>query len=253
MDTAARELAFVVGGSGAIGSAIVARLLDNSLDVVAVGRSQAALDNLVQRCPGARGLVADMSDDSAIARIRGAASNTVVRVVVHAPGLPVTGGVTDAEPGAIAEAVNIKCGGMVRLVRGVEDNLARGSRLLAIGGHYGFEPTAYAMGPGVANAALPSLMRQLNLAYGEKGITANLLAPGPADTDRLRNVAAKRAERAGKSLEDVLDDMRNESAIKAFTTPEQVAWMVVNMLAPEADALAGSSLMLDAGRRKGLP
>ncbi|MDN5863292.1 MAG: SDR family oxidoreductase, partial [Salinisphaera sp.] len=103
------------------------------------------------------------------------------------------------------------------------------------------------------NAALPSLMRQLNLAYGEKGITANLLAPGPADTERLRKIAATRAERAGKSLEAVLEDMRNESAIKAFVTPEQVAWMVVTLLAPEADALCGSAVYLDAGRRKGLP
>lgn len=250
---AAKELAFVVGGSGSIGRVIVARLLEYGLDVVAVGRSQAALEALAQECPGVQTLAADLSEDTAIADIKKAAGDAVVRTVVHAPGLPVRGGITDAEPGAIAEAVNIKCGGMLRLVRGVENNLLRGSRLLAIGGHYGFEPTAYAVGPGVANAALPSLMRQLNLAYGEKGITANLLAPGPADTERLRKIAATRAERAGKSLEAVLEEMRNESAIKAFVTPEQVAWMVVTLLAPEADALCGSAVYLDAGRRKGLP
>lgn len=247
------EKAFVVGGSGAIGRVVVARLIEHGLEVVAVGRSQDALDALAAQCPAVQTLVADLSQDSAIERIRNAAGNSTVRVVVHAPGLPVRGGVTDAEPGAIAEAVNIKCGGMLRLVRGVEANLQRGSRLVAIGGHYGFEPSAYAVGPGVANAALPSLMRQLNLAYGEKGITANLIAPGPADTERLRKIAATRAERAGKSVEAVLEDMRNESAIKAFVTPEQVAWMIVTLLAPEADALCGSAIYFDAGRRKGLP
>ncbi|TAM12457.1 MAG: SDR family oxidoreductase [Nevskiaceae bacterium] len=248
-----KETAFVVGGSGAIGHVIVARLMEHGLDVVAVGRSQVGLEALAAQCPGVRTLVADLSQDSAIERIRGAAGASPVRVVVHAPGLPVRGGVTDAAPGAIAEAVNIKCGGMLRLVRGVEDKLRRGSRLVAIGGHYGFEPSAYAVGPGVANAALPSLMRQLNLAYGARGITAHLIAPGPADTERLRKIATTRAERTGKTVDAVLEDMRNESAIKAFVTPGQVAWMVVTLLAPEADALCGSSIYFDAGRRKGLP
>ncbi|PKO88580.1 MAG: short-chain dehydrogenase, partial [Betaproteobacteria bacterium HGW-Betaproteobacteria-12] len=30
-------------------------------------------------------------------------------------------------------------------------------------------------------------------------------------------------------------------------------WAVTLLLAPEADAMTGSSLMLDAGRRRGLP
>lgn len=247
------KLAFIVGGAGSIGRVIVKRLLADGLDVVVIGRSRAGLDELRAAHPAAATLVADMSDDSAIERIAEAAQGRLVQTVVHAVGLPVTGGVVDAEPGAIAEAVNIKCGGMVRLVRGVESGLTRGSRLIAIGGHYGFEPTAYAMGPGVANAALPSLVRQLNLAYGERGITAHLLAPGPADTARLHRVAENRGKKVGKTLEQVLEDMRNESAIRSFVKPEEVAWMVSTLQAPEADALCGATVFMDGGRRKGLP
>ena len=47
--------------------------------------------------------------------------------------------------------------------------------------------------------------------------------------------------------------MRAESSIGAFTTPAQVAWAVALLLAPEADAMTGSTFMLDAGRRRGLP
>lgn len=248
-----KKLAFIVGGGGSIGTVIVGKLLADGLEVVAIGRSQSSLDELQATHPAVRTLIADMSDDSAIEIISAVAKGRTVQTVVHAVGLPVTGGVADAEPGAIAEAVNIKCGGMVRLVRGVEAGLVRGSRLIAVGGHYGFEPNAYAMGPGVANAALPSLIRQLNLAYGEKGITAHLLAPGPADTARLHRVAENRGKKSGKTLEEVLEEMRNESAIKAFVKPEEVAWMVSTLQAPEADALCGSTVFMDGGRRKGLP
>jgi NAD(P)-dependent dehydrogenase (short-subunit alcohol dehydrogenase family) len=96
-------------------------------------------------------------------------------------------------------------------------------------------------------------MRQFSWALGERGITAHLVAPGPADTERLRHVANARAIQRGISVEEVFDELKDESAIHAFTTPEQVAWGICLLLAPEADAMAGSSLMLDSGRRRGLP
>jgi enoyl-[acyl-carrier-protein] reductase (NADH) len=55
------------------------------------------------------------------------------------------------------------------------------------------------------------------------------------------------------SLDTVLAEMREDSSLRAFTTPEQIAWAVITRLAPEASALTGSTLMLDAGRRRGLP
>jgi len=50
----------------------------------------------------------------------------------------------------------------------------------------------------------------------------------------------------------VLDEMRGESAIGAFATPQQVAWAIALLLDPRADAMAGSTIMVDAGRRRGL-
>jgi len=142
---------------------------------------------------------------------------------------------------------------LLRLVRAVDSRLAFNSRLVAIGGHYGFEPTAYAAAAGIANSALFNVVRQLSLAYGERGITAHLVAPGPADTERLRRVAADRARLQGTTVEAVLDAMKAESSLGVFTEPGQVAWALEILLAPEASAMTGSSLMLDAGRRRGLP
>lgn len=247
------EQAYVVGGSGSIGSVIVGRLLAEGLEVIAVGRSEAALQRLAQHHPGVGLLVADLASDAAIPALAARAAGKTVRMVVHAPGLAIAGGIATVPAGAIAEAVNVKAGGMLRLVRGVEAQLVRGSRLVAIGGHYGFEPTAYAATAGVANAALVNLVRQLNLAYGERGITAHTVAPGPADTERLHRIAGERAKQRGIGVEAVLAEMLQESAIRAFTTPEQVAWAIALLLAPEADAFAGSTLMMDAGRRRGLP
>ena len=246
------ELAVVVGATGAFGNAIVARLLREGLGVVAGARTASALQELRQSHPGLIPCVADISDDDSVAAIAAAVTGPV-RMVVHGPGVAVVGGILTAPTAALVDAVNIKCGGLLRLTRAVDGMLTRGSRIVAIGGHYGFEPTAYAASAGIANSALVNLVRQLSLAYGERGITAHLVAPGPADTERLHRVAAERARQRGITLEDVLGEMKAESSIRAFTTPEQVAWAIALLLAPEADAMTGSTLMLDSGRRRGLP
>jgi NAD(P)-dependent dehydrogenase (short-subunit alcohol dehydrogenase family) len=242
----------MVGATGALGESIAKRLLEGGLDLLAVGRRENELQTLSTTHPNIRYCVADIGDDAAIDAVRDQVRQTV-RMVVNAAGVPVAGGVLEANPAAIAQAINIKVGGMMRLQRAVDAHLVRGSRLVAIGGHYGFEPTAYAATAGVANAGLANLIRQFSWALGSRGITAHLVAPGPADTERLRNVASARAKQRGVSLESVLDELRAESAIGAFTTPDQVAWAIGLLLSPYADAMAGSSLMLDSGRRHGLP
>lgn len=247
-----KEIAVVVGSTGAMGVVITQRLVAAGLKVVAVARTADALSSLVSSTPGVQACVANIGDDSAIDAIR-ASLDAPVRMVVQGAGVATAGGVLTAPTSAVVDAVNIKVGGMLRLVRAVDGHLVKGSRLVAIGGHYGFEPSAYACTAGVANSSLANLVRQLSWAYGPRGVTSHLVAPGPADTERLRRVAVARGEQDGISAEAVLDQMRAESAIGAFTTPEQIAWAITSLLAPEADALAGGTLFMDAGRRKGIP
>jgi len=247
-----RELAVMVGATGALGTTVAHRLVDAGLHLLAIGRREDELKTLAATSEHISYVIADIGDDSAIEIIK-AKIDTTVRMVVHAAGVPVAGGVLEASPLALSQAINIKAGGMLRLHRATDAHLVRGSRLVAVGGHYGFEPTAYAATAGVANAGLTNLMRQFSWALGERGITAHLVAPGPADTERLRNVANARAAQRGVSVEEVFNELKQESAIHAFTTPEQVAWGICLLLAREADAMAGSSLMLDSGRRHGLP
>jgi NAD(P)-dependent dehydrogenase (short-subunit alcohol dehydrogenase family) len=250
-----QEVVVIVGGTGAMGQVITRRMAQAGKQVVAVARTEQALQGLVEAVPGVRPCVADIGQDSAITHIRQCLDALLapVRMLIQGAGVATAGGVLSAPTDAVVDAVNIKVGGMLRLVRAADAHLVQGSRLVAIGGHYGFEPTAYACTAGVANAALANLVRQLSWAYGARGVTAHLVAPGPADTDRLRRVATDRGARDGLSPEAVLDQMRAESAIGAFTTPEQIAWAMQLLLDPEADALAGGTLFMDAGRRKGLP
>ncbi len=246
------ETIVIVGASGEMGRAFCSDLLERGYRIIAVARN---LENLQAMAEGTSRLVlcqADITEDLASDAIN-ACLDGPVRAVIHAPGVPPAGGIADAPTEALNMAFNIKVGGFIRLVRAVDTHLVENSRLIAIGGHYGFEPTAYAAGPGVANSALVNLVRQYSWLYGERGITAHMLAPGPAETPRLRAVAQARADRDGLSVDQVLEQMASESTLKELTPVESIAWGVSTLLDPRARAMAGSTLFMDSGRRHGLP
>ncbi len=247
-----QETVVVVGATGEMGRVICAELVAQQYDVLAVARSESDLQAMAEAMPSLRSCVTDIADDGAESDISRSLQGPV-RAVVHGPGVATAGGVLSALTSALVDAVNIKVGGMVRLVRACDGNLVQGARLIAIGGHYGFEPSAYAATAGVANAALANLIRQYSWAYGERGITAHLIAPGPADTPRLHRVAAARAERDGTSTETILATMKAESALGEFTSVESIAWAVTTLLSPHANALGGGTLFMDSARRRGLP
>lgn len=247
------ETAVVIGASGAMGQVIAQKLAARGLKVVAVARTETALHALAETShkkiiPCA----CDIGSDEAIERIREKLDGPV-RMIVHGPGVATAGGVGVVPTSAVVDSVNIKVGGLLRVVRAVDARLVEGARIVAIGGLYGFEPNTYAATAGVCNAAIANVVRQLSLAYGARRITAHLLSPGPVDTERLHRIASGVASRDNITVESVLEKMRGESAIGAFTTVEQVAWAIALLLDPEADALAGSTLFLDAGRRRGIP
>jgi NAD(P)-dependent dehydrogenase (short-subunit alcohol dehydrogenase family) len=195
---------------------------------------------------------ADIGSDEAVAAIAAAVGDRPVRMVVQAAGLPAAGPLATIEPDALGRAVALKCGGLLRLVRAVDGRLQPGARVVALGGHYGIEPAPYACAAGVTNAALANLVRQLATAYGPRGITAHLVAPGPADTPRLRALSRQAAETRGVPVETVLAERAAESPLGRLVTPAEVAWAVATLLAPEAAALDGSALSLDVGARRGI-
>lgn len=248
------ELAVVVGATGAVGGAIVRGLRRQALEVVAVARDSRALAALAEGDPGLHPCPADIGADGAQRAIAGtvAAVGAAVRIVVQAAGLPASGPLDTIDPGALGTLVNIKLGGLVRLVRAVDGALVEGSRVVAIGGHFGCEPTPQACGAGVTNAALANLVRQLADSYGSRGVTVHLVAPGPLETPRLRAIADRAAASRGVTTDEVLAEYRGHSPLRRLTTVAEVAWMVTQLLAPEAGALHGATLALDSGARRGL-
>lgn len=246
-----QSCAVVVGATGLLGSAILRRLRSAGLAVVAVARDGAALGRLAGADGGVIECPADIGSAGSEEDIRAVVPGPV-RLVVQAAGLPPAGPIDAVDPEALGAGVALKVGGLLRLVRAVDDLLGPGSRVVALGGHYGSEPAPYASLAGIANAALANAVRQLAISYGPRAVSVHLIAPGPVDSPRLHRLLAGQAERLGVPMQALLDQRRADSPLGRLISPEEVAWAVGILLDPEADALTGSTLALDMGARKGI-
>lgn len=249
------EIAVVAGATGALGSAIVRRLLDRGLHVIAIARSADADPSLTDDTRISP-LVGDLADDGLIERLRATIDGLDgnVRMVVQAAGLPGSGTVDTITGSEIAGGLDTKIGGFVRLIRGSEHRFGDGTRIVVLGGHYGYEPSPAAPLAGMANAAIGNFVRALADRWGPDGVTVHLVAPGPVESPRMQSIAQRTADRRadGTTADEVLDDYRSGSPLGRLTTIDEVAWAVALLLDPEASGLHGATLSLDLGRRRGI-
>lgn len=239
--------AVVTGASGTLGTALVRLLADQGLDVLAVSRSG--------RAPGSgewASLAADLGEDASIEQIRSAMPPGELAMAVHALGLPKAPGVTTVDPGLLGVAANLKAGGFLRLIRALDKRTGHGSRLVAVGGHLGIEPTEHTPLPGVGNAALANLVRQMVAPVGRVGATVHLVAPGPFQSPRIDALLAARAENEGVSLEAARADMLAEYPTGTIPTADDIAHNIVALLSPSATAMHGATLFMDGGARRAI-
>ena len=194
----ADRIAVVTGATGTLGRELVRLLAGQGLAVAAVSRSGEAVG-----AGEAVSVSADLAATESIAAIRSALPLGEVAWAVHAVGLPPAPNVMQVDADMLGAAVNIKAGGMLRLLRALDERIVSGSRVVAVGGHLGFEPSEHAPLAGVANAALANLVGQLEAPLRRRGATIGLVAPAYFDSPRTDRMIASRAAATGRSPEDV--------------------------------------------------
>jgi len=238
-----REWSVVAGASGAIGSAISDVLRERGLTVLGVGRT----------ADPRRGIVdADLTDSVAIDALADRIDGPL-RAIVHVAGSPLSGGIDDVDIASVMAAVDVKVGGLLRLVQSLDHLLFEGSRIIAITGNLGYDPIPSAVSAGVANAGLAALVRQLAASYGPREITCHAVAPGPVESPRIEHLIEHIAASGDGNLQGARDSLLSGASIGRFARPSDVAWAVDSLLSESAALMNGSTLFLDGGRRTAIP
>lgn len=235
------KVALVIGGTRGIGGAISRRFARDgaALAVVHQGRQDAAAQ-----------LAMDLAGGSVLAVQGNAGSPTDLKrvldevlarfgrvdMLVYVAGMAITGDLADYPDDAFDRVFALNVRGAFDAVRRLAPVMGDGGRVILIGSAVadhapGAGLTLYA----ASKAALGGLVRGLARDLAPRGITANLVQPGPVDTER--NPA--RGPHASANQVPL--------AIKRHGTPEELASLVAWLASPDAAFVTGATYAIDGG------
>ena len=161
-----------------------------------------------------------------------------VQVVVANAGANRDGLVLKMSDDAFDEILDTNLTGAFRVARRAARSMvrARSGRLIFISSVVGLTGSAGQVNYAASKAGLVGLARSLARELAPRGVTANVVAPGPVATDMTDALPeARRAELAAAV------------PLGRFATVDEVAAAVTFLASPEAAAITGAVLPVDGG------
>ena len=222
----------VLGGSRGIGAAIVRRFVADGANVTFTYSGSADAAKQLEATTGARAVQTDSADrDAVIERVR--ESGPLDILVVNA-GIGVFGDPLEQDPDAIDRLFRINIHAPYHASVEAARQMPDGGRIIVIGSVNGDRMPVPGMASyALSKSALQGMARGLARDFGPRGITVNVVQPGPIDTD---------ANPADGPIKDLLHSFM---AIKRHGRPEEVAGMVAWLAGPEAGFVTGAMHTID--------
>ncbi|NHA07740.1 SDR family oxidoreductase [Mucilaginibacter sp. HC2] len=237
------KIALVTGGSRGMGAAIVKQLAQEGASVVFTyvngkEKAQALIDELTSE---GLNLSALKADNAVEGEITSALTQTIEKfgqldILVNNAG--VYGGKPMEEHTLddyrFVMDINVKA--VFEAAIFAAQKLEKGGRFITIGSNMAdrvvaSQGTLYSM----SKSALSGLTRGLARDLGPKGITVNLVQPGPVNTD-MNPADGSHA-----------DHLRSLMAIPKYGDPQQIAEIVGYLASPSASFTTGSIMTIDGG------
>jgi NAD(P)-dependent dehydrogenase (short-subunit alcohol dehydrogenase family) len=113
-----------------------------------------------------------------------------------------------------------------------------------------FQPDGLVIDYGAAKAALLNVAKALSQELGPQGIRINCVSPGQVATDLWlgdEGVAATVGRAAGVDPETIREQAAAGIPSGRFTTPEEVATLVVMLASPRTANVTGANYVIDGG------
>jgi len=104
----------------------------------------------------------------------------------------------------------------------------------------------------VYRTAVVSLAKTLSRELARFNITINNICPGFVDTDRLKELFGKTAEKEGISADEVYKRAISNMPINRLQKSDDIARLVAFLASESAETITGTTIQIDGGLIKGL-
>jgi 3-oxoacyl-[acyl-carrier protein] reductase len=223
----------VTGGNRGIGLACVQAFVADGHRVASLSRSGGEVD-------GALSVACDLADpealDAALARIEDELGP--VEVLVANAGMTKDGLLVRMSDEDFTSVIDTNLTGTFRLARAVAKKMmrARFGRIVLMSSVGAYLGAAGQANYAASKAGLIGLGRAMARELASRGITVNVVAPGPIDTDMFAAVTDKRR-----------DELAATVPLNRLGAPEEVAAAVRFLASDEAGYVTGAVLPVDGG------
>ncbi|MGY0232049.1 3-oxoacyl-ACP reductase family protein [Longispora urticae] len=237
------RVAFVTGGSRGIGEAVVLRLAEDGADVAltyqhSARRAEAVVEQVKALGRRAWAVRADSADPAAVrdAVDQAAAEFGRLDILVNNAGIGVLGPVEELSLEDIDRVLNVNVRAPYVAAQAVVRHMVDGGRIINIGSCMA-ERSAFAGGSlyATSKTALIGMTKALARELGPRGITANLVNPGPTDTDM------NPSDGPGADLQ------RDFTALGRFGQASDVAATVAHLAGAGGRYITGAAIAVDGG------
>ncbi len=256
MDLGLSDRVFVItGATSGLGRATATALVAEGARVVVSSRDPAAVDETVAALgEAATGLVVDITDDDAAARLIVAARADFGRLdgafISH--GGPPAGPASTLDDAALDRAIAVAARGPIRLIRDLAAELDPGGSIVVLTSMSSVQPI-----PGLAssNATRPAVWafaKTIADEVGPRGIRVNCLLPGRYATDRLAELGRAVADASGTTPEAVRAGWEADIPLRRLGDPAELARVATFLLSDAASYVTGTAWAADGGALRGL-
>lgn len=234
MTDLAGKTVLVLGGSRGIGAAIVRRFVAGGAKVSFTYSGSEAAALAVAAETGAEAIKADSADrDALVATVAGAGALDVI--VINA-GIALMGDPLTLDPDAVDRMIDINVRAPYHAAVEAARKMNDGGRIIVIGSVNGDRipfpgVTAYTM----TKSAMQGMVRGLARDFGPRGITVNVIQPGPTDSDM------------NPANGPMADLMHTTMAIKRHARADEIAEYAAYLAGPHAAMITGALQTIDGG------
>ncbi|MEU9963295.1 3-oxoacyl-ACP reductase family protein [Streptomyces malaysiensis] len=237
------KAALVTGGSRGIGEAVAIRLAEDGADIALTYHSQAdraadVVDRIKALGRRAWAVRADSADaPSARAAVEGAAAEFGrLDILVNNAGVGVLGPIAELSLDDVDRVLAVNVRAPFLMAQAAAAHLTDGGRIVNIGSCMA-ERVAFPGGTlySTSKTALTGLTKALARELGPRGITANLIHPGPVDTEMNPADGASAALQSGFT------------ALGRYGRPTEIAATVAHLAGDDGRYITGASIAVDGG------
>ena len=247
--------ALVTGGSRGIGASIARRLAGLGARVTLLGRTAATLEALSAqlRSSGLQTFcaTADVSKRESVDAAFAAAKAQFgpIEILINNAGQAISSPISKRDDALWETLIAINLSGTYFGIQAaLPDMLQRGfGRIVNVASTAGLTGYAYVAAYCAAKHGVIGLTRAVAREVAAHDITVNAVCPGYADTDLVREAAAKISAVTGRKLDEALQAMTKSNPQGRLIQPDEIANTVAWLCIPGSESVTGQSIVVAGG------